>query len=666
MITRYMIFLVLALAGAFSVHAQQRALTPADKALWRIPSTPAACPTSDAVAFTVREADTVANRWVTHLHLVDERGWIRQLTQGSVSCTAPAWSPDGRMLSFLSSRERIDAAGKQSDGSTALFALPSQGGEALLLAAPESDIEEYAWSPDGAAIEILTGAPHTDEWEAELKRRETRKLDLTVSGEPKPEKTLWFLDVAKSSMREVARLDPGATGFRWLPDGQALVYQTNYTGEYNDEQKYDLWMVDLSGKTRQLTSTSGPETSPRVSPDGRAVAFISQTVPDIEFAKTEISLLILESQTVIRLTGEAVHSVENMEWLPDGTLLALFNVGTSAELHVVDPGNGATRRVSDPALVVAELSVASSGTAAFLADTPGTLREVFLHSGYGDTQRTQFSDQLKDFALGDQKVISVKSQDGLFDIEAVLVTPKGMKAGSPVPLLLAYHGGPYADFDNRLFQYYPAHILAAQGIATVMPNVRGSSGYSDTFGQANRYDIGGGDYRDAMRIVDHLIESGIADSGRMAVMGGSYGGYMTNWTISQTQRFKAAVSMFGIFSWLTDWSNSWQPAFEKMFFGYDYWEKPLDQNNLWISRAPQTWARQIVTPTLILQGDKDQYTNVANSREMYQTLHALGCETEFVVYHRAGHGLRTTPNQWIDSMDRTVRWIVDRIGKRMK
>jgi dipeptidyl aminopeptidase/acylaminoacyl peptidase len=255
-------------------------------------------------------------------------------------------------------------------------------------------------------------------------------------------------------------------------------------------------------------------------------------------------------------------------------------------------------------------------------------------------------------------VISVRSRDGLYDIEAVLVLPKGFRQGTRVPLLLAYHGGPYGDFDNRFWQYYPVHILAARGWAVLMPNVRGSSGYSDVFGQANRYDLGGGDYRDAMDVVDHLIAQGIADSARLAVIGGSYGGYLTNWTISQTQRFKSAVSMYGIFSWFTDWSNSWQPDFELMFLGHHYWEKPLDMDNPWISRSPQTFVRNITTPTLILQGDRDEYTNISNSREMYQALKALGREAGFIVYHGAGHGLRTFPNQWIDSMERAVQWII--------
>jgi dipeptidyl aminopeptidase/acylaminoacyl peptidase len=664
MFMRFRQFFLLTLILTTGSLSQQRPLTPADKALLRTPATPVLSPVSNAVAFTIREADTAANRWITHVHLLDAGGKNRQLTRGGESCTTPAWSPDGALISFLSKRTGMDARGTRSNGTLALFALQASGGEARLLAAPEHDILEYAWSPDGSRIAFLTQSSLPDSMQARHAPRNERKLNLTVSSDPKPGRTLWLLTPSSSQIRRVTDLDAGVSNLAWFPDGERLAYQNNYTGEYNDEQKHDLWMTDLSGATTRLTDMEGPERKPRISPDGRFIAYLSQTVPDIEFAKTEISLLDMTTRGSRRVTANAIHSVVDMHWLPDGSLLALFNVGTSAELHRVDPGSGALRRVTDPALVVAEVHASRSGSAVFIADGAATLREIFLHTNDGSARRTQFSDQLKPFLLGRQEVITVRSDDNLYDIEAVLVTPPKVKPGAPVPLLLAYHGGPYGDFDNKFMQAYPAHILAAHGIATVMPNVRGSSGYSDAFGQANRYDLGGGDFRDGMRVVDALITRGVADSGRMAVMGGSYGGYMTNWTISQTRRFKAAVSLFGIFSWFTDWSNSWQPVFEIMYLGYNYWEKPLDMNNLWISRAPQTYVHNIATPTLILQGDIDQYTNIANSREMYQALHALGCEVEFVVYHGAGHGLRNNPNQWIDSMERSVHWILERIATR--
>ncbi len=643
------------------VAVSQRAMTPADKAMLRQPSSPRLSPDGARAAFTIREADTAANRWRTQVYTVDTRTRaVTQATRSDASCTDPAWSPDGD-LSFLSARPFIDHQGVRREGLTALFALPSGGGEAVLLCSLDRDIESYAWSPDGRRIALVTEGDIPASFRDEEQRREARQLDITVSSDPKSGRQLWLYEAARRTARKVCDLDPGADEFSWFPDGSRLLYQTNYTGEYNDEQKWDLWAVTLDGGTEQLTDMAGPESMGRVSPDGKFVACITQTVPDIEFAKTEISLLNLETRQFSRLTDEAEYSVEDFRWSPDGSvLIALFNQRSSAVLARVDPRSGVVQALTDPALVLREFDIARQGGIVFTAAGMATLDEIHLLDREGVRPVTTFSDQLKPFTLGRQEVITVRSRDGLYDIEAVLVLPPNYRKGTRVPLLLAYHGGPYGDFDNHFMQAYPAHILAAQGWATVMPNVRGSSGYSDAFGQANRYDLGGGDYRDAMDVVDWLIAQGYADSTRMAVTGGSYGGYMTNWTISQTARFKAAVSMFGIFSWFTDWSNSWQPAFEVMFLGHNYWEKPLDMSNPWISRAPQTYVKNIVTPTLILQGDRDQYTNISNSREMYQALKELGRDVEFVVYHGANHGLRTFPNQWVDSMERVVRWVTEK------
>ncbi|MFZ1731451.1 MAG: S9 family peptidase [Bacteroidota bacterium] len=651
--------LLIILLLPFIAAAQLRPLTPADKAMLRTPSSPRLSPDGERVAFTIREADTTANRWRTQVYVVDAKTRkVTQVTQSDASCSDAAWSPDGSRLCFLSSRPFIDASGERQEGTTALFALPANGGEAVLLCSLERDINSYTWSPDGKSIALVTEGDAPAAFRDEEQRREKRKLNITVNTDPKPNLQLWLWNVARGDARKVCDLDPGAAEFSWFPDGKRLLYQTNYTGEYNDEQKWDLWAVSLDGSREQLTNMAGPESKALVSPDGRLVACITQTVPDIEFAKTEISILNIESRVFSRLTANAEYSVEDFRWTPDGSaIIARFNERSSAILYRVDPASGAMQRLSDPAQVISAFDVNAQGAVAFAASGPGKLDDVYLLDRRGAQPLTDYSSQLAPFILGEQKVIRVRSRDGLYEIEAVLVLPPGHKAGKKLPLLLAYHGGPFGDFDNRFFQYYPAHILAAKGWATVMPNVRGSSGYSDAFGQANRNDIGGGDYRDAMDVVDWLIAQGIADSSRMSVTGGSYGGYMTNWTISQTARFKSAVSMFGIFSWFTDWSNSWQPAFEVMFLGHNYWEKPLDMNNPWISRAPQTFVKNIVTPTLILQGDRDQYTNISNSREMYQALKELGRDVEFVVYHGANHGLRTFPNQWIDSMERSVRWI---------
>ncbi len=249
-----------------------------------------------------------------------------------------------------------------------------------------------------------------------------------------------------------------------------------------------------------------------------------------------------------------------------------------------------------------------------------------------------------------------QSYDKKYEIEVLTVLPINFDSTKIYPLILCIHGGPYSAFKQTLIQSYPMQAYANDGYIVLAPNVRGSSGYSDEFGQSNQFDLGGGDYLDAMSSVDFMISKGIVDTTKMGVTGGSYGGFLTNWIISQTNRFSAAVSMYGIFSFFTDFSNSWQPIFEKMYFGYYYWERPIDWNNLFISRSPAFFVESIKTPVLILQGDQDVYTNIANSQEMYQALKALGRDVQYVVYPREGHGIRNEPQHYLNMLTKGLDW----------
>lgn len=655
---RHFSIILLLAASALQLVAGQREYTARDHVTLDMPSSPVVSPDGKYIAFTVRKADLEKSKWITQIHLltVADKS-VRQITFSPQSCTSPAWSPNGSWLTFVSSREFLDSALSKHSGSAQLFALPLNGGEAVPLTTLENGVDEYAWSPDGGIIAILSGEELSAEKQAEAEKNTKLKMDWTSSLDPKHGKDLRLLTMATKHLKKVKTIDRGASGISWSPDGKTILYQSNYTADYNDEQKYDLWTVDLAGHQTQLTKTAGPETRGRYSPDGKSIAFITQTVPDIEFAKTELSIMDATGGNVRSVTKSLPYSVTQFCWTPDTkSIIAVVNEKTSALLYSIDPATGAAKKLADGLFVLGDLTLSSAGIPVVSMETSTTLREVAVIKKGKPEALTTFSHQIASFQFGQQEVISVKSRDGKFDIEAVLVKPVGYVEGKKYPLLLAYHGGPYGEFDNKLYQSYPVQMLAQKGVMVVLPNVRGGSGYTDEFSQSNRYDLGGGDFRDAMDVVDYLISRGMADSSQMGVTGGSYGGYMTNWTISQTTRFKAAISMYGIFSWFTDWSNSWQPAFEQMYFGYNYWEKPLDQNSLWISRAPQTYVRNIGTPTLILQGTEDQYTNISNSREMYQALKELGCTVEFVVYPRAEHGLRTEPNQYINVLERSVAW----------
>ena len=314
---------------------------------------------------------------------------------------------------------------------------------------------------------------------------------------------------------------------------------------------------------------------------------------------------------------------------------------------------------------------------AYVQESATALPEIFLRDEHGQAhQLTQLNaDFAKNYLLPRQEVVSWTSPDGLA-IEGVLTLPEGeekekrrrgeeenqeaveaqstpnSQLSTPYPLIVQIHGGPKGRSTNTLQNYSMAPVWAAEGYAVLRPNFRGSEGYGNDFAVANRRDLGGGDFNDIMAGVDWCIAQSIADPKKLGVMGGSYGGYMTNWAIGHTNRFKAAVSMFGIFHLQTDYSNSELSRWENDYAGAYYWEDP----EIYRRMSPGTYLDAIQTPTLIIHGDEDSNTFISNSKELYQALRHRGVTAQFVHYPREGHGVRE-PNHKMDEMRRCFVWM---------
>lgn len=647
------IFCLFLILSANDIYPQEKSFTIYEKLLLEIPAGPVISPDGNKVLFTIRKADLVESKWNTQIYLLDApTGRYSQFTHSKESCTNPAFSPDQKWITFLTSRKYVGERGDSVGGIPQLWAAPFDGGEAVNWTSLENGVGEYTWSNDGNLLAILTDFVD-EETKAQSEINIKKKIDAIVYPQKNPVKELVLFDIESKTVSTRFLLDPGAQNINFSTDGKRIVYQTNYTGEYNDEQMFDLYMIDLNGVKTPVTTFEGPETKPAFSHDDKWISFISQTVPDIEFAETDLNLIRPDGTGRINLTESFGYSVNSYVWKDNNTILFTVNERTDIHLYEINVADNHIRKISDANAVITDISISSLGSSfCYRYQSADHLAEIFVNG----KKVTDFSSQLNHYQPGEQEIITYKSKDGKYDIEGILYKPKDFDPAKQFPLILSIHGGPYNVFLNTYYHVYPMKILTEQGYLVFAPNPRGSSGYSDEFGQANRYDLGGGDYEDLIAGVDFLISQGFVDSARMGVFGGSYGGYLTNWTISQTNRFKVAVSMYGIFSWFTDWSNSWQPAFEYMYFGYYYWEKPIDLSNLYINRSPAFHVANIKTPTLILQGERDVYTAVANSREMFQALHTLGVPVEFVIYKRAGHGIRNEPNQYIDLTERLVGW----------
>jgi dipeptidyl aminopeptidase/acylaminoacyl peptidase len=629
-------------------------LTFEDVLRWRLPSSLAVSPDGKRVAFVLAENDLEKSRVFTRLWWVDaDTRQTRRLTNLEETVAAPAWSPDGRWLGFITGRT-VDGIAKPQ-----VWLLPADGGEAFALTSAPEGVLHWRWSPDSQSVFYAANAPSAL---AALREQEQKqKKDAVVVDEERPRREIWRVSVEN---REASRIFPGDRGlldFTPSPDGKWLVYRSNLTGDPDHETRVNLWLFNLG--TRQATALverAGEESSVVWSPDSTRIAFLAPREAALRYSQPEVFLMPVawpgarpEPQ---RLTRDFTGTIEALHWPRGNTLYFAAAVRTANQLFLADVADGVVRPASPPAHYLAEPAWNPDGTVcAALLESATALPEIaVLRPAAAQVEPQKLTDlnpQLRTFALGAQEVVRWKSKDGR-EVEGVLIRPAGADPARKHPLLLDIHGGPYGRRANTLTTGNLPQAWAARGWLVLQPNFRGSSGYGHEFGLASRGDIGGGDYQDILAGVDFVIAQGWADPERMAVMGESYGGYMTSWIIGQSERFRAAVSAFGIFSLLTDFSNSAYPSWEADYLGKFYWENlPL-----YLDRSPMKNVAAIRTPVLILHGDDDDNTFISNSKEMYQALRQLGRTVRFVRFPREGHGF-VEPQHVLARFRETAAWL---------
>jgi dipeptidyl aminopeptidase/acylaminoacyl peptidase len=659
-----LIVLLAAITIPAAVFAQARPAAPfrltiEDALRWRLPSSPVLSPDGKRVAYLVAENDFEKSRVVSHLWWVDtETRQAHRLTQSDAGASTPLWSPDGNWLAFLSARDGPPQAAKMQ-----VWLLAVGGGEAIALTRAPEGVTSYRWSPDGKFIYYVAREPLARPVATLREEQRKARNDALVVDEEKFRREIWRVALDDRKAERLFAGDPGVQDVAPSPDGKWLLYRTNYTGEPDQARKFDLWLLDIvSRASRQLTRRGGQERSPVWSPDSARVAFLAPRVPEIVYSQDEVFIVPVaftgEPQEPQRLTKDFAGNIERLIWPAggDGIYFAAA-VRTGNRLFRLNPADGAVRPASSEKIFLSNADCARDGSACIaVQEGPDALPDLALLRPASElvvpATLTALNPQLKSFALGVQEIITWKSKDGLA-MEGILVKPPGWQPDTKYPLLLDIHGGPHDRRANTLTTgNLPPQLWAARGWLVFQPNFRGSAGYGHDFGVASRGDIGGKDYEDIISGVDFLIARGGVDAERMAVVGGSYGGYMTNWIIGQTQRFAAAVSMFGIFNLITDFSNSQFPSWEKDYLNQFYWE----DLPVYLERSPFKNVAKITTPVLILHGDEDTNTFISNSKELYQALRALGRTVKFVRFPREGHGFEE-PNHRIEEFRQMAAWL---------
>ncbi|MBI4472913.1 MAG: S9 family peptidase, partial [Acidobacteria bacterium] len=541
-ITILLVIPLLIVASATTLEAQKR-MTIEDALAIHNVGGPQFSPDGKWLAYTVSDWDRENDRMVSHVYLISSDGGRPiKLSNGEKGESSPQWAPDSSEIAFLADRDK----GNQ------IWRIRVGGGEAEKLTSEENPVSAFRWAPDGKRIAFITRDIPANKAEREKQKKD--KFDMIVVEKDLVYSHLWTIDVESKAKKRVTEGSFTVQAPRWSPDGKWIAYVESRNGsqesayfDISDNSNTDIFIVSSEGGTpRKITSNAGPDSSPAWSPDSKWIAYT--TSPEQWAAKTDIAIVSADGASPRNLTKNFSESAGSFQWSPDGTSIYFSSgVGTYNHIFNVATTGGAPKQITRGNRLFGQFDVAKDGRIAFTSNDSKSPDDIFISVG-GDNPRqlTTHNPQVKDFGIANSEVIRWKGPGNL-DIEGVLIRPLDYQQGRRYPLILQIHGGPYGKFNHNFNSR--SQIFAANGYAVLMPNPRGSTGYGSAFTLANVGDWGGRDFQDIMAGVDEAVRMGIADPEKLVVMGGSYGGFMTFWTVSQTDRFKAAIGHAGISDW---------------------------------------------------------------------------------------------------------------------
>ena len=571
-----------------------------------------------------------SNIWVVNL----ETNEVSQVTFTSKRDWHPRFSPDGRERAFLSDR----------DGTATIWKIPIAPGEAVKQFDAAGDVEAFEWLPDGSGF-IFTMRDATDEdadiVDVDKTFRFARLYRMADGGEPEAlaENALHVnsFDVASDATWVVLSVQPTPK----VPDGRL---------------HSDLKILDLETKVlRDLVRRPGLDRAPRISPDGQSVAFVTMNGKADWLGNYGVSVVSRDGSDVRSVSPSLDERVlEPLRWSRDGRFVyALANEGTARRLFSFDVESASSQAVTewDRSKVISSFAPMAGQKLLVTASDAHTPEELF-DLGADVRKLTALNAAYDAVAVGRTEVVSYE-RDGLA-LEALLVKPVGFEEGRAYPLLLVIHGGPAGVF-NVAFSprrgAYPIHAFSEAGYLVLMPNPRGSGGYGDAFRRSNFKDWGFGDFDDIIAGVDFLIDQGLVDASRMGVMGWSYGGFMTSWTVTHTDRFKAASIGAPVTNPYSFYGTTDIPDFAEAYFG----GKPWDDDVNYLRHAPEHFAGNAKTPSLIQHGEEDVRVPLSQGTTFYRALELNGVHVEMVIYPREPHGLRE-PKHIRHAMERNLQW----------
>lgn len=631
-------------------------------------SAPRISPDGRRVLYTVSELGKWKdNKRVTAIWIADADGANARRFLGNEKDRNPAWSPDGRRVAFLSTREASKTDGGSSAGAgpgsgdddAQIYVIPVDGGEAVKLTDHKGAIRSFEWTRDSASIVFLAERAKTDAERAAQKAGDDPIfVDEGPNGQERAEfNALWTIGLTDKTERQVTHDDHLLiSGFKVSPDGRKIAVTYRRENTRNGQFHAEVAAVDAAtGELKALTKNDAPEANVQWSPEGKLISYLAPSNTTWELREDKLWVVPAEGGEPRKLAPAFDGDIAQYVWTPDGRSIVFGgHVRARGAVYRVDVGSGTATRLAGGEWAGRMESVSSDGRRGALVlsnpSAPGEVNVVDLATGKL-TQVTHANPKFDGaFALAQFRPITWKSKDGL-DVEGMLWLPADYKPGAKLPLLLSVHGGPAGAWDVSFRGI--DHVYAGLGWAVVEPNVRGSSSYGDALLRGNMKDIGGGDYQDLMSGVDKLIADGIADPDHLAIRGWSYGGILGGWTLTQTTRFKAASLGAMVADWTSEYAMGFNHDVRLWYIGGAPWESPDNYRR----QSSYTHIAKVTTPTLLLHGERDTTDTIGQSMMYYQGLKDRGVPARFIRFPREPHGFREPHHQRIRDTEE-IAWLM--------
>jgi dipeptidyl aminopeptidase/acylaminoacyl peptidase len=653
-----------ALLAAIAMPACAQLLTSSDLSRVRSVGSAAISPDGHYIAYTITMRDQpgrpYGQLWVMDLNTAKS---VR--LGGDKPASAPLWSNDSKWIAFR---------GEDGDKHGLLIAHPDGSDTTFLTALVGTNSplpgtgKDFTWSPDGKRIAFVSSTPGEGADQASGDPMViTRYLYKPDAGEgmtrfnDNQRLHIFVVEVASKQVRQLTTGNFDEHSIDWSPDGKQLVFASNREPNQDEFFNYDLFTLQLADNSiHRLTATEYCEYDPRWSPDGKSIVYLGtrRGLTDRETTMEDTHVWVMNSDGSNRREIGSADAIDNRQgapqWAPDGSAV-YFTVQERGSNHLVrlPISGGKPEYVVKDAGVVASWSVGKNGAVAYAFTSPRDASELYYKSGAASRQLTDLNHEL--FAgkpIADVESFTFVSDDNRFEVEAFLTKPIGMTDTSKHPLIVAIHGGPHGQNGPGFF--FKNQVYAAHGYAVLNVNYRGSTGYGQKFADAVFGDQDGNEGQDVLYAVSAAVRRYLwIDRESMGIEGVSYGGQLTDWLITQTNEFKAAIPTAGIANLVSYNYMTYYNQYEEMEFG-----QFLHQGNLMDVAWERSALKHIAaahTPTLIIHGENDNDVPIAEAEQLFVALKDVGVETVLLRYPREGHGLSEVKHQ-IDATDRSIAW----------